>query len=109
MDQVTKLLPQADFYCLHIENNGMGDTVERKAHVSNSKVEWQYVSKEKDRPVYYQNYDKDNPFVEDITAEVFMSIYNNHRVGDVTTDVEDHGISIMPSAIEAAEDDFLPF
>ena len=106
MNEITKLLPLADFYCLLIGNNEMGDRIERKAHVSNGKTEWQDVPKEEDSPVYYQDYDKDNPFVEEITTKVFMSIYNNHKVSDDTKGVEDN-VMKMPSAMEAEKDDFL--
>ena len=75
MDKVIKLLPQSDFYCFLFENDDMGDRIERKAHVRNGQAEWQDIPKQGDRPVFYQDYDEDNPFVEEITSEVVKAFF----------------------------------
>jgi hypothetical protein len=98
MDEITKLLPLSDFYCFFFENNEMGDRIERKALVRNGVAEWQDVPKKDDRPVFYQDYDEENPFAEDITAEVFKSIIENRTAPVVELDIED-----------SAESDVLPF
>lgn len=75
MDKVLKLLPQSDFYCFLFENDDMGDRIERKAHVRNGQAEWQDIPKQGDRPVFYQDYDEENPFVEEITSEVVKAFF----------------------------------
>ena len=103
MDEITKLLPQSDFYCFFFENDGMGDRLERKAHVENGHVEWQDFIKQGDRPVFYQNYDKREPFVEDVTVEVFKSIIENRPAPAIKKDTED--IEFFSSAESCGSDD----
>ena len=75
IDSSTKLLPQSDFYCFLVENNDMGDRMKRKAHVKNGQAKWHdFISKQEDRPVFYEDFDESNPFVEEITSEVAKAI-----------------------------------
>ena len=81
----------------------MGDRLERKAHVENGHVEWQDFIKQGDRPVFYQNYDKREPFVEDVTVEVFKSIIENRPAPVIKKDTED--IEFFSSAESCGSDD----
>ena len=75
LTNIVKLFRVSDCDCFLFENDDMGDRVERKAHVRNGQAEWQDVPKVNDRPVFYQDYDEDNPFVEDITANFVKAIF----------------------------------
>ena len=75
MDEITKLLTQTDMYCLLIKNNDMGDWLERKAFVRNSKVEWQNIPMKDGHLVYYQDYDEDEPFVEEIKPMIVKELF----------------------------------
>jgi hypothetical protein len=75
LTNIVKLFRVSACDCFLFENNDMGDSVKRKAHVKNGQVEWQDVPTVNDRPVFYQDYDSDNPFVEDITADFVKAIF----------------------------------
>ena len=74
IDEITKLLPQADFYCFLIRNYDQGDWFERKAHVRNGQAEWQDITNEEHEAVYNKYY-ADDVFVGVITADVIKAFF----------------------------------
>lgn len=74
IDEITKLLPQADFYCFLIRNYDQGDWFERKSHVINDQAEWQDITNEEHEAVYNKYY-ADDVFVGVITADVVKAFF----------------------------------
>lgn len=74
IDEITGLLPNADFYCLLIREYDQGSWFKRKAHVRNGQAEWQDIPKEEHESVYNKYY-ADDVFVGEITTEVVKDFF----------------------------------
>jgi hypothetical protein len=74
IDEITELLPQADFYCFLIREYDQGSWFKRKAHVRNGQAEWQDVTNEEHESVYNKYY-VDDVFVGVITADVIKAFF----------------------------------
>ena len=74
IDEITELLPQADFYCFLIREYDQGSWFKRKAHVRNGQAEWQDVINEEHEAVYNKYY-ADDVFVGVITADVIKAFF----------------------------------
>ena len=110
MDEITKLLPQSDFYAIFFDNKETYQPILRKAHVMKGKAEWLDAPKIDDRTAAYDDYsDQDDddymPFFDGVNVEIFMAIIENRPVPVVEKDAED--IESFPSA-ESSESDDLP-
>ena len=75
IDEITELLPQADFYCFLIREYDQGSWFKRKAHVRNGQAEWQDISA-KEHEAVYNKYYADDVFVGEITAEVVKDFFS---------------------------------
>lgn len=111
MDEITKLLPQSDFYAIFFDNKETYHPILQKAHVIRGKAEWQDAPKIDDRTAAYddysgQNYDNYMPFFEGVNTEIFMAIIENRPAPVVKKDTED--MESFPSA-ESSEPDDLPW
>ena len=69
IDEITGLLPNADFYCFLIREYDQGSWFKRKAHVRNGQAEWQDIP-DKEHETVYNKYYADDIFVGEITTEV---------------------------------------
>lgn len=74
IDEITKLLPQADFYCFLIREYDQGSWFMRKVHVSNGQAEWKDIS-DKEHDAVYNKYYADDIFVGEITTEVVKDFF----------------------------------
>lgn len=75
IDEITELLPQADFYCFLIREYDQGSWFKRKAHVRNGQAEWQDIS-DKVHEAVYNKYYADDVFVGEITPEVVKDFFS---------------------------------
>ena len=74
IDEITKLLPQVDFYCFLIREYDQGSWFMRKVHVSNGQAEWKDISDKEHEAVYNKHY-ADDIFVGEITTEVVKDFF----------------------------------
>ena len=74
IDEITDLLPQADFYCFLIREYDQGSWFKRKAHVRNGQAEWQDIP-DKEHEAVYNKYYADDIFVGEITAEAVKDFF----------------------------------
>ena len=74
IDEITGLLPNADFYCFLIREYDQGSWFMRKAHVKNGQAEWKDISY-KEHEAVYNKYYADDIFVGEITTEVVKDFF----------------------------------